>query len=334
MRAFIEDIEYHLPERVMTNADLEQQNPSWDMGLVEGKAGVFERRVAAEDETSFDLAVKACEKLFQRHGTGSVDGVIFCTQTPDHLMPSNAFLLHRHLELREDVIAFDYNLACSGFIYGLAMIQGFVAAGLAKRILLVTSETYSKFINKRDRSARVLFGDGAAATIVAASDSTRGITDIDFATVAKHYRRFWVPAGGFRVPRSEATAMETTDDAGNVRSQNDIYMDGMGVWAFVNSTVPKQVNRLLRRNAITLEEIDLVLFHQGSKLVIDSLVKALGVAEGQLFSNLARVGNTVSASIPIALKDAWTQGRVHSGDKVLMSGFGVGLSAGALLMEA
>jgi 3-oxoacyl-[acyl-carrier-protein] synthase-3 len=333
VRAFIEDIEYYLPERIVTNADLEQQNPSWNMGLVAGKAGVFERRIAAEDETSFDLAVKACEQLFQRHDVGDVDGLIFCTQTPDLIMPSNAFLLHRHLELREETIAFDYTLACSGFIYGLAMIQGFLAAGLAKRILLVTAETYSKFINKRDRSSRVLFGDGAAAAIVSASDSTRGIIDIDLATVARHWDRVWVPAGGFRQPRSEATAMETTDDAGNVRSQNDMCMDGMGLWAFVNSTVPKQVRRLLTRNAITIEEIDLVLFHQGSKLVIDSLVKALGVTDGQLFSNLAKVGNTVSASIPIALKDAWTQERVQSGDKVLLAAFGAGLSAGALLME-
>lgn len=334
MRAFIEDIEYHLPERILANSELGKQNPSWDMSLIEGKAGVSERRVAAEDETSYDLAVKACEKLFQRHDLKGVDGVIFCTQTPDHIMPSNAFLLHRHLELREDTIAFDYNLACSGFIYGLAMIQGFVAAGLARRILLVTAETYSKFINERDRSARVLFGDGAAATLVAASDSTRGIIDIDLATVARHYERFWVPAGGFRLPRSEATAVETTDEAGNVRSQNDIYMDGMGVWAFVNSTVPRQIRRLLERNAMTLEEIDLVLFHQGSKLVLDSLAKVLGLTETQSFSNLAKVGNTVSASIPIALKDAQTEGRVRSGHKLLMSGFGVGLSAGALLMEA
>jgi 3-oxoacyl-[acyl-carrier-protein] synthase-3 len=333
VRAFIEDIEFHLPERVLTNADLGQQNPSWDMGLIEGKAGVSERRIAAEDETSYDLAVKACEKLFRRHDVKSLDGIIFCTQTPDYIMPSNAFLLHRHLGLREDTIAFDYTLACSGFIYGLAMIQGFVAAGFAKRILLVTAETYSKFINKRDRSARVLFGDGAAAAMVSASDSTQGIIDVELATVAEHYRRFWVPAGGFRLPSSEETALETTDNVGNVRSQNDIYMDGMGVWAFVNSTVPRQIRKLLRRNALTLEEIDLVLFHQGSKLVIDSLVKALGLSERQQFSNLPKLGNTVSASIPIALKDAWMQGRVRSGHKVLMSGFGVGLSAGTLLME-
>jgi 3-oxoacyl-[acyl-carrier-protein] synthase-3 len=334
LRACIEDLEYFLPEQIVTNDDLQRENPSWEMSLIAGKAGVFERHFAAENETAYDLALKACEKLLERHDKDLVDGIIFCTQTPDYIMPPNAFLLHRDLELRENIMAFDYNLGCTGFVYGLAMIQGFVAAGIAKRILLVTADTMSKLVNRKDRSGRVLFGDGAAAALVAASDSTRGIIDVDLATSGRQYERAWVPAGGFRLPRSDATAVERIDHAGNCRSRNDFHMDGMGVWAFVNSQVPQYVRNLLTRNEIALEEIDLVLFHQGSKLLLDSLVKVLDLAEGQVFSNLAKVGNTSSASIPIALKDAWTQGRLRDGDKVLMSGFGAGLSAAALLMEA
>lgn len=334
MRARIERVEYELPQRVVTNADLGVENPGWEMEKVQQKSGVVSRHVAGADETAFDLAARACDRLFEREDRDSVDAILFCTQTPDYVMPSNAFLLHRHLGLREQVLAFDYNLACSGFTYGLAIAQGLLAAELARRVLLVAADTYSKLINPGDRSARVLFGDGAAATLVGVSPGEEGIVDFDLATAGEHFDRFWIPAGGCRLPRSAETSVPTVDPNGNVRSQNDIHMDGMGVWAFVNSFVPRQLRSLLERNERSFADVDLFLFHQASRLTLDSLVRVLSLRPEQVFSNIADVGNTVSASLPILFEDARRTGRLRPGMMVVLAGFGVGLSSAAALMRA
>lgn len=334
MRARIEAIEYELPDRVVTNDDLARENPSWDMARVEEKSGVAERRIAADGETALDLALRACRRLFAHVDPATVDAILFCTQTPDYVMPSNAFVLHRELGLRDDVAALDYNLACSGFTYGLALAQGLMAAGLARRVLLATGDTYSRLINPRDRSSRVLFGDGAAATLLSPVVGDVGLLDFDLATSGGHLERFWVPAGGARLPRSAETARESTDPNGNVRSQNDIHMDGLGVWSFINSFVPAQIRRLLDRNGRTVADIDLFLFHQASRMTLDSLVRVLGLRPDQVFTNLRTVGNTVSSSLPILLKDARSAGRIGPGDYVVLAGFGVGLSSAAVLLRA
>lgn len=333
MRLLIEDIEVHLPTQVITNEDLAQENPDWDMARVVPRSGVLRRHVAAPGETALDLAKAACARLFERHAPATIDGLVFCTQTPDYILPSNAFLIHRHFRMPERVLAFDYNLACSGFVYGLAIVRGLLASGQCRRAVLVTADTYSKLINRRDRSARTLFGDGAAATLLSASPSEAGIVDIDCATAGSGYKSFYVPAGGCRQPCSEATAIERLGEDGNVRSDQDIHMDGMAVWAFVSSAVPRQVRRLLERNRLALADVDLYIFHQASKLTLDSLAKALGLSEHRMLINIAEVGNTVSASIPIALKEAWTRDRIRAGDRVVLAGFGVGLSSAAALMR-
>ena len=335
MRVKIKDIEFHLPEKVVTNLDLHEENPDWDMRNVEIKSGVVQRHIVAEGETAFDLAAKAADKLFAsgRHDKNQVDAVIFCTQTPDYIMPSNAFLLHSYLDLKEEVLAFDYNLACSGYVYGLAIARSLILSGTAHKVLLATGDTYSKHINKGDRSARVLFGDGAAVSLITASDEEEGITDVMLATSGKHYQKFYVPAGGARLPCSAETAVEQTDASNNVRSQNDIYMDGMGVWSFIQSTVPKQIRSLLTRNSLCVDDVDLYVFHQASKLTLDSLVKALRLDPGKVYLDLADTGNLVSASVPVALKKALLAGRIPPGSTVLISGFGVGLSWGSMLMK-
>lgn len=333
MRLHIDDLEYSLPAQVVTNEDLGREQPTWDMDRVAQKSGVLSRHVAAERETALDLAVDACARLFERHDPRSFDGVIFCTQTPDYLMPSNAFLLHQRFRMDERMVAFDYNLACSGFIYGLAVVRGLVAAGQCRRVLLVTADTYSKLIHAGDRSARVLFGDGAAATVLSASDTSAGILDIDCTTAGSGAKAFWVPAGGCRTPRTDATGIAQADEHGNLRSLNDIHMDGMAVWAYINSSVPRQLRRLLERNGMSIADVDLFIFHQASKFTLDSLVRAMRLAPARVFANLEHVGNTVSASIPIALKDALTGGRLAAGMRIVLCGFGVGLSSAAALME-
>lgn len=333
MNAAIRSIEYYLPENLVTNADLQKQYPGWDFEKIDKKTGVLKRYIAAPDETAFDLSVKACEKLFASYDKEQIDGIIYCTQSPDYIMPSNSFLLQKHFQLPGNAFAFDFNHACTGYIYGLMMAKSFIKSGVAKHILLVNADTYSKYIHPADRSTRVLFGDGAAATIIEACDDGMGVIDIELATHGAGFDKFMIPAGGARLPKSADTAIETTDQAGNTRSQDNIKMDGLAVWAFINSKVPAQVKDILQRNHLSIEDLDLVIFHQASKMTLDSLIKTLKLQEDKLFINLSELGNTVSASIPIAIKDAMNAGKIKAGQTILLSGFGVGLSYGAALLK-
>ena len=333
MSLIIESIEYYLPENIVTNADLQKENPDWNLEKITEKSGVYQRHIAGKNETAYDLSIKACDKLFQTNDKNNIDGIIYCTQSPDYIMPSNSFLMHKHFGLKDEIFAYDFNHACTGYIYCLAMANAFVKAGMAREILLVNADTYSKYINPKDRSTRVLFGDGAAATIVKKSGRKRGIIDIDLGSSGSGYNKFWIPAGGLRLPKSDSTSVEMEDDRGNIRTQNDIEMDGFGVWSFINSVVPKQVDRLLKRNNVTKADIDQYIFHQASLMTLESIMRLMKLNEEQVFINIHNIGNTVSASIPIALKNAIDQDKVNNGSTVILSGFGVGLSYGAILMK-
>jgi 3-oxoacyl-[acyl-carrier-protein] synthase-3 len=322
VRADIKGTAYALPDRAVTNEMLAAENPAWDMARVMAKTGVATRFVTREDETAFDLACRACDRLFAEHpeARDRIDAILFCTQSEDYVMPPDSCLLHEYLELPEDVFAIDFNLACSGFVYGLALAQSLLASGVATNVLLVTADTYSKHINAGDRAARSLFGDGAAATWVASSDSDHG--------------KFIVPAGGCRTPRTPETAVARPAESGNLRSLENLYMDGAGILSFVNGRVPRQVTAVLARSRLTVEDIDLVIFHQASQMALESLCRRLRIPQEKSFSNLRDVGNTVSASIPIALRDATDQGRIRPGDRILLCGFGVGMSwATAIVQE-
>jgi 3-oxoacyl-[acyl-carrier-protein] synthase-3 len=332
----IERVEYQLPERIVTNAQLDQEHPDWKMDAFQERSGVRARHIAAPDETSLDLAIGAARKLLNNLPVDprTINGVIFCTQTPEHPLPSNAFLLQAELGIPQTAMAFDYNLACSGFVYGLAMIQGLIEIGLGTKILLINADTYSKIINPGDRATRGLFGDGAAATLIGAvseGDSSR-IIDVDLASSGGDFRSFYVPAGGVRMPASDETRKETADLSGNTRTQHDIHMDGFGVWKFIAREVPRQIAALLLRNGLSVEDIDLFFFHQASKMTLDSLVARLKIPLERVVINMELIGNTVSASIPIAMADAERSGRLVRGQRIILSGFGAGLSWGTVLM--
>jgi 3-oxoacyl-[acyl-carrier-protein] synthase-3 len=333
MSIIIKSIEYYLPETIVTNDNLQNENPNWDLKKLADKTGVYQRHIATENETAYDLSVKACEKIFQYNDINNIDGIIYCTQSPDYIMPPNSFLLHKNLGLNNKTFAFDFNHACTGYIYCLLMANAFVQVGMAKEILLVTADTYSKYINKNDRSTRVLFGDGAAVTIVKKSNEKRGIIDYDLGSAGSGFNKFWIPAGGLRLPKSESTSVEFEDGRGNKRTKNNIEMDGIGVWSFINSVVPKQINYLFRRNELEKTDIDQFIFHQASKMTLESIIKILTLDKEKVFINIHNIGNTVSASIPIALKDAIDHGKIDIGSNILLSGFGVGLSYGTILME-
>jgi 3-oxoacyl-[acyl-carrier-protein] synthase III len=333
MSIIIKSIEFYLPENIVTNADLQKENPDWNMEKITEKSGVSQRHIAGKNETAYDLSIKACDKLFLAYDKNKIDGIIYCTQSPDYIMPSNSFLLHKHFGLKDEIFAYDFNHACTGYIYCLAMANAFVKAGMAREILLVNADTYSKYINPKDRSTRVLFGDGAAATIVKESGRKKGIIDIDLGSSGSGYNKFWIPAGGLRSPKSSSTSIEIKDDKGNIRTKNEIEMDGFGVWSFINSVAPKQLERLLKRNDLAKTDIDQFIFHQASKMTLESIKRSMKLNEEQVFVNIQNIGNTVSASIPIALRDAIDQGEIDNGSTLILSGFGVGLSYGAILME-
>ncbi len=329
----IKTIEYYLPEKAVANEDLQLLHPDWDMEKVASKSGVYARHIASTGETALDLAIKAVQKIFDAGSISkeAIQGIMFCTQSPDFIMPSNAFLIHKHFGFSHNVWAFDYNLACSGFIYGVTIARGMIETGMGKNILLITADTYSRYINPEDRSTSVLFGDGAAATIVA--EMEMGIIDVSLASAGSEYESFYIPAGGCRLPKNETTGQPRTNHSGNQTSAEEINMNGFGVWKFISRTVPIQIKELLQRNNLAIEDIQFFGFHQASKMTLDSLFKALGVPPEKWYMNMQNIGNTVSASIPIALHQATLSGKLKKGDLVVLSGFGVGLSWGSLLMR-
>ena len=329
----ISAIEYYLPNKIITNADLENENNHWNLDNITKKTGVVQRHIADVNETAFDLSVEACNKLFKKCNKNLIDGIIYCTQSPDYIMPSNAFLLHQHFNLNDNVFAYDFNHACTGYIYSVIMASSYIKSGVAENVLIVNADTYSKFINKRDKSTRVLFGDGAAATMISKTSDKKGILDYDIKTSSKDYRNFWVEAGGIRMPRSESTSLEYQDKKGNIISKNNIQMNGIKVWSFINSVVPKQINKILTNNEFDYSNIDQFIFHQSSLMTIESLIRILKINKEKVFINISEIGNTVSASIPIAMKDALDQNIIESDSRIIISGFGVGLSYGTLLME-
>jgi 3-oxoacyl-[acyl-carrier-protein] synthase-3 len=335
MKAQIRDIGVSFPEAFVTNQDLREQNADWNLDLVQKRSGVYGRYVAAADETALDLSCRACRDLFERSSDlpETIDALIFCTQSADYIMPPNACVLHKSLGLSERVMAFDVNLACSGFVYLLALAQSLVVSGMVENLLLVTADTYSKYIHRGDRSARVLFGDAAAATWVAADDTGRGIRDVLCGTAGQYFDKFIIPAGGCRIPKSSATSLARTDDSGNTRSDENIHMAGRDILAFVNSRIPKNVRELLNRNALEMGDVDQFFFHQASSMILDSLTRLLRLKDDQVFRNLKNIGNTVSASLPIAIKEALDTGAISRNDTLVLCGFGVGLSWGSVLLD-
>jgi len=330
----IQQIEYYLPKLSISNDDLAKENPDWDFDKIKGKTGVFSRHIAGVNETSLDLAINAVEKVFIKDNSikGKIDSILYCTQSPDYIMPSNSFLIHKHFGFNQNVWTFDYNLACSGFVYGLAIANGILKTGLAKNIMLITSETYSKYIDPKDRSTRTLFGDGAAVSILSEFDR-QGILDIVLASDGHKFDTFYIPEGGCRLPVRFKKSGMLIDDNEEVLSSEYIHMDGFAVWQFISKNVSDQVVNILNRNNLNVNDIDLFIFHQASKLTLDSLMKMLKIKEDKVYINLSEKGNTVSASIPIALKDAYDEGKLKRGDLILISGFGVGLSWGSIIMR-
>lgn len=320
------DIAVHLPERTETNDQLQQEFPRWDLKLIEEKTGIAQRHIAAPSETASDLAVAAAEKLF-RDGNidrNEIDFLLLCTQTPDYPLPTTSCLIQDRLGLPTRCGAMDFNLGCSGFVYGLAVADGLIQSGAAKKILLLTAETYSKYIDSDDRSLRTIFGDGAAATLIEASDQ-RSLWGFQFGTDGSGGDMLVVGDGGSR------PAEDAIKPRHRKRWKSRLYMDGPSLINFTVEAVPRLIDEILRDNQLSDSDIHAYLMHQATWKMLDQLRTRMGLAEERLPVDIADIGNTVSCTLPILIDRMRSRNELPAGTNQMLIGFGVGLSwAGCL----
>jgi 3-oxoacyl-[acyl-carrier-protein] synthase-3 len=330
----ITGVSYYLPERILTNDELAMLYPGWTAEKIFVKTGIRERHISGENETAGDLGEKASRKLFAEHSVDptTIDFMLLATQSPDYFLPTTACMLQDRLEIPTTAGAIDFNLGCSAYIYGLSLAKGLIASRTAKKILLITAETYTKHIHPMDKSVRTIFGDGAAATLVSASDSD-GIGKFVLGTDGSGYDKLIVPSGGMRLKASEKTAVESTDESENIRSHDNLFMDGTEIFSFTITTVPQTVKETLEKNGLSMDDIDLFVFHQANQYMLDFLRKKCKISQEKFYMNFSDCGNTVSASIPIALVRAVQGGVLKPGMRVMLVGFGVGLSWGAVVVN-
>lgn len=324
---------YHLPDGRLTHEELCERFGTDQMNRTAQLTGIRERRVALNGECASDLAAKAAEDLFERTGIdrASIDLITFATQTPDYLLPTTACILQNRLGLPKTAAAFDINLGCSQYLYSLGIAHGMLSAGTAKRALVMTGDTVSRILNPKDRAVVPLFGDAGTATIMEAG-TQGGFLGFDFGTDGSGAEALIWPTSGLRVPRSAETAVEHTDKSGSTRSQNDMFMDGSAIYVFTLRTVSETVKRVLAKTSLTVGDIDLFIFHQASKMIVDSAAKKLGLPADKVHMKLSDVGNSGGSTVAIALTDALEKGRLKPGMKVLLAAFGVGLSWGSAVL--
>jgi len=332
MSAYIRAISYYLPDRVVTNEDLVKEFPEWDVEKVYNKVGVKERHLAGETETAGDLAEKAALKLFEEYqiSPSDIDFLLLCTQSPDYRLPSTACILQDRLGIPTSAGAFDYDLGCSGCIYGMAVAKGLIAAGLASNILLLTAETYTKYLHPDDKSNRTIFGDGAAACLISKEKGLAEIDDFVFGTDGSGADNLIVKTQGARL--RERTGLSTEDDDGHVNREDYLYMNGSAIFNFTLEQVPPMMKQLLEKSGLTKDEIDYFVFHQANKYMLSTIRKVCGISKDKFYIDLDHTGNTVSSTILIGLKDSLEQGLVRPGMKVMACGFGVGLSYGGTIL--
>jgi 3-oxoacyl-[acyl-carrier-protein] synthase-3 len=330
-------IEYYLPENVVSTSDLSLQFPDWSVEKIAAKTGITARHIAKPEECASDLAVAAAQKLFSSGACRpeDIDYVLLCTQSPDYFLPTTACLVQDRLGIPTTAGALDFNLGCSGYIYGLGLSEGLISSGQATALLLLTSETYSKFLHPRDRSVRTIFGDAAAATLLTATDVRDPLLGpFIYGSDGGGGSSLIVPTGGLRRPRTQCSAKESEDENGNVRSADNLFMNGPEIFNFTLSAVPECIDRLLAKSGKTLEDVDLFVFHQANQYMLDHLRKRLKIPAEKFYVFMKDCGNTVSSTIPIALKSARDEGCLPEGSLVMLVGFGVGFSWGATLLHS
>ena len=320
--AKITGIGHYVPEKILSNHDLEtmvQTSDEW----ITTRTGIKERRIASESESTADLASLAAERALKDAGVNpeDVELIIVATMTPDHLMPSTATIVQKMISAKK-AAAFDLNAACSGFVFALSVAQQFIATGFYKNALIIGAETVSKFIDFTDRNTCVLFGDGAGAAFIESCEKGDGILGTSIASNGENFMT--IPAGGSRQPVSKKTLEERL---------HYITMSGREVYKFAVTVVPDAVTQILEQCSLTVDDIDMIIFHQANVRIVDAVCNKLGIDTEKSYVNLQKYGNTSAASIPIALSEAVAEGTAKKGDIVIMVGFGAGMTWGATALR-
>ncbi len=332
--AYIKAISYYLPPDILSNELLAGQFPEWSVEKISSKTGIRERHIAAADICSSDLAYESVKMLFTEHNInpGEIDFILLCTQSPDYFLPTTACLLQDRLNIPTTAGALDFNLGCSGFVYGLSLANSLIKAGEAENVLLITAETYSKFINPQDKSVRTIFGDAAAACLISKSENNT-IGPFIYGTDGSGGQNLIVKEGGMRTPTNLSSSEEKVDEYGNVHNAANLYMNGGEIFIFTLKSVPSLISNLLQKANLSMDDIGLFVLHQANKYMLEALRKKIHIPEDKLFIYMEDVGNTVSSTIPIALYHALKEKRIFAGIKVMVVGFGVGYSWAGTIMQ-
>ncbi len=331
-------IAYYLPTQKLTNEKISIDHPKWTIEKIASKTGIHTRSIAAEDEFCSDMAVRASNILFQQNNIDKslIDFVLLCTQSPDYILPTTACLVQNQLQLSKTVGALDINLGCSGFIYGLSLAYGLIHSGQVKNILLITSETYSKYINHHDKVNKTIFGDAASATLISSSGNSKELSgrirNFVFGTDGSKYDSLILKNSGVK-GRNKVGCNVFSEDNEYIYNDDNLYMDGKEIFNFTSFQVPNLIKSVLEKNNLVLADIDLFVFHQANDYMLQTVRKRIGIPEDKFYIYLKDIGNTVSSSIPIALKSAIDSGRIKEGMIVLLAGFGVGLSMSATVID-
>jgi 3-oxoacyl-[acyl-carrier-protein] synthase III len=314
----------YAPAHVLTNADLEtivDTSDEW----IRSRTGIRERRVAAANETTASMGAVAGLRAIHTAGIqpDEIDLILLATLTPDYWMPSTAALVKEAIG-NTKATAFDVMAACSGFVYGFATAQAYIQAGLAKHVLVIGSELLTRFLDYTDRSTCILFGDGAGAVVLSASDEPGGALGVEMTTEPQGAYMIWLPAGGSKAPPSAETV---------ARGEHFVRMEGNQTYRFATKTMATTALESIRRSGLQPSDIDLFIPHQANVRIIEAVAKGLDLPMDKMFVNLDRYGNTSAASVPIALSEAVNEGRVDVGDNVTIVAFGAGFTSGAVTIE-
>lgn len=323
MGAKISNIEYYFPDKVLSNEDLKIEFPDYDFSKFEDKIGIQNRYVVSENETALDLAIKSSEKLFEKFDRSLVDYILYCTQSPEYFLPTTSCILQDKLNLRKNIGAFDFNLGCSGYTYGLSLAKSLINSNQAKNVLLITAETYSKYLHLGDKSNRAIFGDAATSTIISFSDNDY-INEFQFGTDGSGYDKLIVKNGASRFKFDENIESKSYG-SDNLYSDNNLYMNGPEIFNFTNDVIPNFITDLLQSNEINDKEINQYVLHQANAFMLNTIRKKMKIDKERFFIDLMDGGNTVSCTIPIALKK-YSQLNTGEIQNIILVGFGVGLS--------
>lgn len=336
LKAYIKAISYHLPEAVFSNDAFFDIFPEC-LPQKENymRIGVQERRIVGKGQTSTDLGILAAEALFKEHNIlpEEIDFLLFCSLEFDYQLPTSSAIIQEKLKLPTSCGATDFNLGCSGYVYGLSLAKGLIESSGLKNVLFITSSTLTKTIHEKDKSSRFVFGDGAAATLISARENNSGIGSFVFGTDGRRADKIIIKDGGGRNPINELSFTEISDDYGNITSNANFFMDGTSVFLFGLKTVPATIYDLLKKEELNLEDIDLFIFHQANLFLINTIQTKMKIPEEKVFNYMETIGNTVAATIPIALNEAIKAGKAKPGQQILLTGFGVGLSWAATIIR-